>query len=117
MSRPALDDLIAGVELRDSALALIDYNAMARRLTLRFQPAEAEKPGIVTLIFDGVVGLHCEPQDSLRALDEGEEAIIDRLDAKRRKTGETEMTLVYLRGEARTPCVVSFSAQEGRWLG
>lgn len=117
MSRPALDDLIAGIELRDSALALIDYHAMARRLTLRFQPAEAEAPGIVTLIFDGVVGLHCEPQDSLRALDEGEEAIIDRLDAKRRKTGETEMTLVYLRGGTRTPCVVSFSAQEGRWLG
>ena len=117
MSRPALDDLIAGVELRDSALALIDYNAMARRLTLRFQPTDAERPGIVTLIFDSVVGLHCAPQDSLRALEPSEGATIDRLDARRRKTGETEMTFVYLRGEGRTPCVVSFSAQEGRWLG
>ena len=117
MSRPALDDLIAGVDLRDSALALIDYNAMARRLTLRFTPADPAAGQIVTLIFDSVVGLHCEPQDSLRALEPSEGATIDRLDARRRKTGETEMTLVYLRGKSRTPCVVSFSAQEGRWLG
>ena len=50
-------------------------------------------------------------------LEAGERAAIDRLDAKRRKNGETEITLVYLRGGARTACVVSFSAQEGRWLG
>jgi len=117
MSRPAFDDLIAGVDLRASALALIDYNAMARRLTLRFEPPDVETPQIVTLIFDSVVGLHCEPQDALRALDDGEGATIDRLDAKRRKSGETEITLVYLRGGARAACVVSFSAQEGRWLG
>ena len=117
MSRPALDDLIAGVELRDSALALIDYNAMARRLTLRFRPAGAEEAPIVTLIFDGVVGLHCEPQDSLRPLDTDEGATIDRLDAKRRKSGETEITLVYLRGATPAPRIVSFIALEGRWLG
>ncbi len=117
MSRPALDDLIAGVELRDSALALIDYNAMARRLTLRFRPADAEPQQIVTLIFDSVVGLHCEPQDALRALTDDEGAAIDRLDAKRRKTGEAEITLVYLRGAMRAACVVSFIAAEARWLG
>lgn len=117
MSRPALDDLIAGVELRDSAIALIDYNAMARRLTLRFRPAESEGGEIVTLIFDSVVGVHCEPQDALRPLAAEEGATIDRLDAKRRKTGEAEVTLVYLRGGARAACVVSFIAAEARWLG
>lgn len=117
MSRPALDDLIEGVELRESAIALLDYNAMARRLTLRFQPADAETGGIVTLIFDSVVGVHCEPQDALRPLEPNEGATIDRLDAKLRKTGETEITLVYLRGGAKLACVVSFSALAGRWLG
>lgn len=117
MSRPALDDLIAGVELRDSAIALLDYNAMARRLTLRFHPAEAEAGEIVTLVFDSVVGVHCEPQNALRPLEADEGATIDRLDAKRRKAGETEVTLVYLRGGAKAACVVSFSALAGRWLG
>ena len=117
MSRPALDDLVAGVELRDSAIALIDYNAMARRLTLRFRPADAPAGEIVTLIFDGVVGVYCQPQDALRRLDDDEGATIDRLDAKRRKTGETEITLVYLRGTSGVASAVSFSALEGRWLG
>lgn len=117
MSRPALDDLIEGVDLRDSALALIDYNAMARRLTLRFRPAEAETEALVTLIFDSVVGLYCQPPDALRELEAEEGATIDRLDAKRRKTGETEITLVYLRGGAKAACMVSFSALAGRWLG
>ncbi|HMN70646.1 MAG TPA: hypothetical protein PKA55_02125 [Rhodoblastus sp.] len=117
MSRPALDDLVAGVELRDSALALLDYNAMARRLTLRFRPADAEAGEIATLIFDGVVGVHCEPSDALRRLETDEHATIDRLDAKRRRTGETEITLVYLRGGAQAARIVSFIAQEGRWLG
>ncbi len=117
MSRPALDDLIAGVELQGSAIALLDYNAMARRLTLRFTPAEAQDGAIVTLIFDSVVGVHCEPQDALRPLAAEEGATIDRLDAKRRKAGETEITLVYLRGETKAACVVSFSALAGRWLG
>ena len=116
MSRPALEDLIAGVDLQGAALALIDYNAMARRLTLRFTPAEGGTQQIVTLIFDSVVGLHCEPQDALRQLGDGDGSTIDRLDAKRRKTGEVEVTLVYLRGEERLACVVSFIAQEGRWL-
>ncbi|MCC0003714.1 MAG: hypothetical protein H6872_00630 [Methylobacteriaceae bacterium] len=117
MSRPALDDLIAGVDLGGAALALIDYNAMTRSLTLRFEPADTETPQTVTLVFASVVGLHCEPQGALHRLEAGERATIDRLDAKRRKNGETEITLVYLRGGARTACVVSFSAQEGRWLG
>lgn len=114
MSRPAFEDLIAGVDLQGAALALLDYNAMARRLTLRFTP-EADTQ-IVTLIFDSVVGLHCEPQDALRQLGNGEGSTIDRLDAKRRKTGEVEVTLVYLRGGERLACVVSFIAQEARWL-
>jgi len=117
VSRPALDDLVAGVELRDSAIALIDYNAMARRLTLRFRPADAEGSDIVTLIFDAVVGLYCQPQDALRRLDDEEGATIDRLDAKRRKTGEVEITLVYLRGSGGAACTVSFMALEARWFG
>ena len=117
MSRPALDDLIAGVDLQSSALALIDYNAMARRLTLRFRPSEDEEAGIVTLIFDGVVGLYCQPQDALRRLDDDEGATIDRLDAKRRKTGEAEVTLVFLRGASSAAGIVSFMAAEARWLG
>lgn len=117
MSRPALEDLIAGVSLQGAAVALLDYNAMARRLTLRFTPEESDTQQIVTLIFDSVVGLHCEPQDALRALTDDEGAAIDRLDAKRRKTGEAEITLVYLRGAMRAACVVSFIAAEARWLG
>ncbi len=115
MSRPALEDLIAGVDLQGAAVALLDYNAMARRLTLRFAP-DADEPRIVTLIFDSVVGLHCEPQDALRPLGGGDGSTIDRLDAKRRKTGEIEVTLVYLRGGERLACVVSFIAQGARWL-
>jgi len=116
VSRPALEDLIAGVDLRGAAIALLDYNAMARRLTLRFAPADADAPPIVTLVFDSVVGLHCEPQDALRPLSADEGSTIDRLDAKRRKTGEVEATLVFLRGGRRLACVVSFIAQGGRWL-
>lgn len=117
MSRPALEDLIAGVDLQGSALALVDYNATARRLTLRFRPADAEGSEIVTLVFDGVVGLYSQPQDALRRLHDDEGATIDQLDGKRRKTGEAEVTLVYLRGGAGKACLVSFIAQEGRWLG
>lgn len=116
MSRPALEDLIAGVDLQRAPVALLDYNAMARRLTLRFAPPDADASQIVTLIFDSVVGLHCEPQDALRPLGGGEGSTIDRLDAKRRKTGEVEVTLVYLRGGQRLACVVSFIAQGARWL-
>ena len=117
MSRPATDDLVAGVDLQERMILLLDYNAMARRLTLRFDPGEADGPPVVTLIFDGVVGLHCEPRDALRLLAAGERATIDRLDAKRRKTGEIEITLVYLRSENQSACVVSFIALEARWLG
>mgnify|MGYP000892863649 CR=1 FL=1 len=116
MSKPALDDLVAGVDLLGAALVLLDYNAMARRMTLRFTPVDDEAQRIATLVFDSVVGLHSEPQDALRALEDAEGATVDRLDAKRRKTGETEVTLVYLRGGEKRACVVSFITQEGRWL-
>ncbi len=123
MSRPALDDLVAGVDLQDRALALVDYNAMTRRLVLRihFDAAGASASDIRTLVFDGVFGLHCDPPAALAPLGEEAKGDIIRLDAKPRKGGEFEIAFVYARrgadGGAPTTQAASFHALDARWLG
>ncbi|MFV0280854.1 MAG: hypothetical protein ACK5JM_08855 [Rhodoblastus sp.] len=120
MSRPAMDDLVAGAGLEGRPLVLVDYSAMARRLTLRIDVGgQAGPPQIRTLMFDSVIGLHCDPPSALEAL--VAVAQIHRLDARPRKSGEFEVALTYTlgasAGDAEAALSASFLALDARWLG
>ena len=119
MSVSAIPDLLHGADLRDRLIVYVDYSAHARRLSLRIETNGPDGRRIRALLFDGVVGLHCDPADALAPLDDGEDGEILRCDAKERKTGEFEINLVFVRRRAgeRVTQAVSFLAFAARWLG
>lgn len=120
MNGAAMFELLA--DLHDRLILLIDYSAHARRLSLRIETKGRDAPGgrqVRTLLFDGVVGLHCDPLDALAPLAESEDGEILTFDGKQRKSGEYEFILVFMRdgaGKHETQ-VVSFLAQAARWMG
>jgi hypothetical protein len=119
MSDPFVSGLVD--DLHDRLILLIDYSAHARRLSLRIETKGRDEPGgpqTTTLLFDGVVGLHCDPPNALAPIDQHRGGEILRFDGKRRKTGEYEFILVFIRdgaGERETQ-VASFLAQAARRL-
>ena len=109
----AIDD----ADLQAPSIEVIDYHAHARRLLLRIATDAADDQGVQrvrTLIFDGVVALHCEPQSALDPLGDGARAAILRFEARERRTGEADVLIVMERRPAE-PEIVSFRATGARW--
>jgi len=125
MSAKSVLDALDGAGLHDCGLVLIDYHAHARRLVLRIE-VDADAPGgprLRTLIFDGVIGLHCDPPNALAPFDDDESGEILRCDAMERPNTEPEVTLVYIRSDyANAPPprdrtqVAMFRAMGARWV-
>ncbi len=117
MSAPALPELVEGPDLHEPRLLLIDYNPHARRLVLRIETASGADTAarrVRTLVFDSLVGLHCDPADALARPEMDGPFELQRLDAKMRKSGEAEVNLVFRRlGQTQA---VSFLALDARWL-
>jgi hypothetical protein len=126
MSAHSVVEALAGANLHDCGIALIAYDAHARKLVLRIE-TRADSPGgarLRTLIFDGVIGLHCDPPAALAPFGDKEDGEILRLDTVERPNTEPEVTLVYLRWNfsdappaVHTPQVVTFRAMDARWVG
>lgn len=117
MSSSALAELLEGVDFVEPRIIALDYSAHARRLLLRIADRDGNGAAsrIRALVFDGLVGLHSAPDNALAPLEEGETTDLLRLDAKQRKTGDIEITLVFLRdGVAQH---ASFQTHGARWLG
>ena len=122
MSQNAVVEALAQADLHDRLIVLIDYHAHARRLTLRIETrgADAEGAGRTqTLLFDSLIGLHCDPQDALAPLDGNEVGEILVLEARERADGAGEVKLVFRRpnkaGGEDAPQVVTFRAFGARW--
>ena len=65
---------LAGANLHDCGIALIAYDAHARKLVLRIETGADSSGGarLRTLIFDGVIGLHCDPPAALAPFGDGD---------------------------------------------
>ncbi|MDE2364397.1 MAG: hypothetical protein KGM42_17105 [Hyphomicrobiales bacterium] len=116
MSEHPIVRAIENAELDDPTIELIDYHAYARRLLLRIASAAAGGRHVRTLIFDGVVALHCEPQSALDPLAAGESAALLRFEGRERKTGEADVLIVMSRA-GHPAATASFRATGARWIG
>jgi hypothetical protein len=123
MSENSVVEALENADLHDRLIVLIDYHAHARRLTLRIArrgEGEAGAGLTQTLMFDGVYGLHCDPQDALAPLDGADDvAEILVFEARERADGSGEVKLVFLRPDKATgrddTKVVTFRAFGARW--
>lgn len=122
MSENPVVAALASADLHDRLIVLIDYHAHARRLTLRIETrADGEEGGsrTLTLLFDGVFGLHCDPPDALAPLDDSAVGEILTFGAKERADGAVEVAIVFRRpppGTRRDDThVAMFCAKQARW--
>lgn len=99
-------------DLQGQSIVLLDYNGHARRLVLRI--AATADARLRTIMFDGVIGLHCDPQNALDRLGDDEHCEILRFEAMERPNREPDVTLVFRRGA--TPRVAMFRATGARWV-
>lgn len=100
------------INLQGQSIVLLDYHGHARRLVLRIASDAEARPR--ALMFDGVIGLHCDPQNALDRLGDGEACEILTFEALERPNREPEVTLVFRR--STTNCVVMFRATGARWV-
>ena len=122
MSENSVIAALSNADLHDRLIVLIDYNAHGRRLCLRIARrghGDEDAGKTQTLLFDGVFGLHCDPQTALAPLAEDEVGAIRLFEAKPRADGSGEVRLVFLRSDKATrkdtPHVVMFCAFAARW--
>ena len=122
MSENSVVAALASAGLHDRLIVLIDYHAHARRLTLRVGTrgdGQENAERTQTLLFDGVFGLHCDPQDALAPLDDDEVGEILTVGSKERTDGAGEVTLVFRRRDRtlrrEDTNVVMFCAKQARW--
>ena len=81
MTEHSVTTALRDQDLHGLSLVLIDYNGHGRRLVLRIAAGEARPR---TLMFDGVIGLHCDPPNALDRRADSETCEIMRIEAMER---------------------------------